>query len=92
MNKDIFEGKWDEVKGKMKQAWGKLTDNDLKVIEGNHQECAVNYKKLMATAKKMLKKPLINLEILYNRIVALIMLRSIKATNLIWKHKLINPT
>lgn len=38
MNKDIFEGKWEEVKGKMKQAWGKLTDDDFKVIEGAHQE------------------------------------------------------
>lgn len=38
MNKDIFEGKWEEIKGKMKQAWGKLTDEDLEVIKGNHQE------------------------------------------------------
>lgn len=38
MNKDIFEGKWEELKGQMKQTWGKLTDDDFKVIEGNHQE------------------------------------------------------
>ena len=38
MNKDIFEGKWEEVKGKVKKAWGKLTDDDLKEIEGNQQE------------------------------------------------------
>lgn len=38
MNKDIFEGKWEETKGQMKQFWGKLTDDDFKVIEGNHQE------------------------------------------------------
>ena len=38
MNKDIFEGKWEESKGQMKQLWGKLTDDDFKVIEGNHQE------------------------------------------------------
>jgi uncharacterized protein YjbJ (UPF0337 family) len=38
MNKDIFEGKWEEVKGRMKKAWGKLTDDDLKQIEGNQQE------------------------------------------------------
>lgn len=38
MNQDIFEGKWEEVKGKMKQAWGKLTDDDWKQIEGNQQE------------------------------------------------------
>lgn len=38
MNKDIFEGKWEELKGKMKQAWGKFTDDDWKQIEGNNQE------------------------------------------------------
>lgn len=38
MNTDIFQGKWEEVKGRMKKTWGKLTDDDLKVIEGTHQE------------------------------------------------------
>jgi uncharacterized protein YjbJ (UPF0337 family) len=38
MNNDIFEGKWEETKGKLKQAWGKLTDDDCLMIEGNHQE------------------------------------------------------
>ncbi len=38
MNRDIFEGKWEEVKGKMKSVWGKLTDDDLKQIEGNQEE------------------------------------------------------
>lgn len=37
-NRLIFEGKWDTLKGKIKQAWGKLTDDDLRVIEGNQQE------------------------------------------------------
>lgn len=38
MNKDIFEGKWDEVCGKMRQLWGKLTDDDFQQIKGNQQE------------------------------------------------------
>lgn len=38
MNKDIFEGKWEEVKGKMKKAWGRLTDDDFEQIRGNEQE------------------------------------------------------
>lgn len=38
MNKDVFKGKWEEVKGKMKESWGKLTDNDLKEIEGNNEK------------------------------------------------------
>lgn len=38
MNKDIFQGKWEEIKGKVKKEWGKLTDDDLEVIEGSQQE------------------------------------------------------
>lgn len=29
MNKDIFEGRWKQVKGEAKAWWGKLTDDDL---------------------------------------------------------------
>ena len=38
MNKDIFKGQWEEVKGKLRQAWGKLTDDDLQEIKGNQEE------------------------------------------------------
>lgn len=38
MNKDIFEGKWEEIEGRMRQAWGKLTDDDYQQIKGAHQE------------------------------------------------------
>jgi uncharacterized protein YjbJ (UPF0337 family) len=29
MNKDIFEGKWKQMRGEAKSWWGKLTDDDL---------------------------------------------------------------
>lgn len=31
---DIFKGKWNEFKGKVKEKWGKLTDNDLTEVNG----------------------------------------------------------
>lgn len=34
VNKDLFEGQWHEIKGKVKEKWGKLTDNDLTEING----------------------------------------------------------
>jgi uncharacterized protein YjbJ (UPF0337 family) len=37
MNKDTFEGKWHEYKGKIKEKWGKLTDDDLTQIEGKKE-------------------------------------------------------
>lgn len=38
MNWDRIEGNWTEFKGKVKQQWGKLTDDDLDVIEGRREE------------------------------------------------------
>lgn len=40
MNTDIFEGKWKQLKGQVKVRWGKLTDDDLDVAEGNSQYLA----------------------------------------------------
>lgn len=34
MNWDQIEGKWKQAKGTIKQKWGKLTDDDLDVING----------------------------------------------------------
>ncbi len=35
MNEDIFEGKWKEMRGQVKEWWGKLTDDDLEKVDGN---------------------------------------------------------
>ncbi len=34
MNSDQFEGKWKQLKGTVKQKWGKLTDDDLLTLTG----------------------------------------------------------
>ena len=34
MNSEQIAGKWKQVKGKAKEQWGKLTDDDLDVING----------------------------------------------------------
>ena len=33
-----WEGRWDQLKGKIQQAWGDVTDDDLDVAEGNYDE------------------------------------------------------
>ncbi len=38
MNWDRIEGNWKEIKGKAKQQWGKLTDDDLDVAAGRREE------------------------------------------------------
>jgi uncharacterized protein YjbJ (UPF0337 family) len=37
MNQDIIQGKWTQLKGQIKQKWGKLTDDDLARADGNTQ-------------------------------------------------------
>jgi uncharacterized protein YjbJ (UPF0337 family) len=38
MNWDHIKGSWKMMKGQIKQKWGKLTDDDLDVIEGKRDE------------------------------------------------------
>ena len=38
MNKETFEGKWNTLKGKAKEKWGKLTDDDLMKINGKKEQ------------------------------------------------------
>lgn len=38
MNKDQLEGKWNQIKGKIKQKYGNLTDDDLTYSEGKFDE------------------------------------------------------
>ena len=40
MNNDIAEGKWKQVIGKAKTAWGELTDDELKKAEGRPDRLA----------------------------------------------------
>ena len=34
MNKDIFEGKWKELRGQVREWWGKLTDDEMEQAGG----------------------------------------------------------
>jgi uncharacterized protein YjbJ (UPF0337 family) len=38
MNTDQIAGQWKQLKGKVKERWGKLTDDDLTVIEGKKDQ------------------------------------------------------
>lgn len=35
MNKDQVEGRWEQIKGRAKRAWGELTDDDFMLAEGS---------------------------------------------------------
>ena len=40
MNNDIIAGKWKQLSGKAKAAWGELTDDELTRTEGNAERLA----------------------------------------------------
>ena len=40
MNWDTIEGQWKQFKGRAKQAWSKLTDDDLANLNGKREELA----------------------------------------------------
>lgn len=40
MNWDIIQGKWDQLKGSVKEQWGDLTDDEITQIEGSRDKMA----------------------------------------------------
>lgn len=51
MNKDIIQGKWTEIKGQVKQQWGKLTDDDIATMKGSSQELSGKLQQTYGYAK-----------------------------------------
>lgn len=35
MNQDVLTGQWNQLKGKLRRQWGKLTNDDLDIIRGD---------------------------------------------------------
>lgn len=38
MNEDTLKGQWHQLKGKVREEWGKLTDDDIDEIEGRREQ------------------------------------------------------
>ena len=38
IDENVLEGKWNQIKGQIKQQWGELTDDDIDRIRGNREE------------------------------------------------------
>jgi uncharacterized protein YjbJ (UPF0337 family) len=38
MNEDTLKGQWTQLKGKAREKWGKLTNDDLDLIQGRAQQ------------------------------------------------------
>jgi len=51
MNWDTIEGQWKQFRGKVREQWGKLTDDDLDVIAGKRDQLAGMIQKKYGLAK-----------------------------------------
>ncbi len=51
-----FKGSWNEVKGKLKQKYGQLTDNDLAFAEGKEDELLGRLQQKLGKSKEDLRR------------------------------------
>ena len=56
MNKDEIGGNWKQLKGKAKEKWGKLTDDDMTVIEGKRDQLVGKIQERYGYAKEQAEK------------------------------------
>lgn len=56
MNSDQLQGKWKQMKGSVKQRWGKLTDDDINVIDGKHDQLVGKIQERYGIARDVAKK------------------------------------
>jgi len=56
MNADEMKGKWKQMKGEVKRQWGKLTDDDLTVVEGDRDKLVGRIQERYGIAKEEAEK------------------------------------
>ena len=60
MNKDTIQGNWKQLKGKVQQQWGKLTDDDFDKIDGKRQELVGRVQERYGIARDQAEKDVDN--------------------------------
>jgi uncharacterized protein YjbJ (UPF0337 family) len=58
MNWDKIQGSWKQAAGKIKEKWGKLTDDDLTAIAGKRDQLAGRLQQRYGLAKEQAEKEL----------------------------------
>ena len=61
MTKLEIKGSWNEVKGKLKQKYANLTDDDLLLVEGKDDELLGRLQKTLGRTKEELRKEIAEL-------------------------------
>ena len=58
MNQDRIQGRWKQLKGKVKEQWGKLTDDDLDQIAGRRDQLEGKIQERYGLAKDRVSRDL----------------------------------
>ena len=56
MNKAQLEGNWAQLKGRIREQWGDLTDNDMAVVEGRREQLVGRIEERYGIAKDEVKR------------------------------------
>jgi len=56
MNWDTIQGKWKQLRGRIRQKWGDLTDDDLDVIDGKRETLCGKIQERYGIAKEVAEK------------------------------------
>lgn len=62
MNRDTIEGNWKEFKGKIRQHWGKLTDDRLDMIDGKREQLTGEIQQAYGVSKDEAEKQIKDFE------------------------------
>ena len=62
MNKEQVDGKYEQIKGTLKETWGKLTDNDMMLYNGKRDQFLGKLKDHYGLAKEDAEKKIKALE------------------------------
>ena len=56
MNSDQFTGKWNQMKGSVREKWGKLTDDDISQVKGQREQLVGRIQERYGLAKEAATK------------------------------------
>lgn len=62
MNWDEIKGQWKQIRGKAKEQWGQLTDDDLDVVAGRREQLAGRIQERYGVAKDEAERQLADWE------------------------------
>lgn len=62
MNDDQFQGKWDRMKGSIREHWGRLTNDDVEEVHGKRENLVAKLQEKYGDTKEAAEKKLKDFE------------------------------